>query len=327
LRYWFWFLLLAGLLLAWLRPEVLRAATDRLEPRAVIAVALLLMAVSLEGRSLYESLARPWPALWAVCLSYGLLPALGWLSGRLLAVPDLRVGLLLITSVPCTLASAVLWTRMAGGNDAVALLVVFFSTATSWLLTTAWLALGTGTAAAVDVPVMMGGLVVVLIMPVGIGQLARAVGPLARAADRHKAVLAVISRLLVLCIILRAAVGVRDKLAGGSVQAGVTPVLAMTALCLATHLLGLSAGFWSSRWLGFPRPNQIAVALSCSQKTLPVALYLFDVYFVADYPLAVLPLVVYHVGQLVADTAIADWWAKQGERRVDNGWPKPLLGI
>src|SRR5262249_7550565 len=154
--------------------------------------------------------------------------------------------------------------------------------------------------AAIDVPGMMWGLVLVLIVPVGLGQLARGVGPLARAADRQRSLLSVISLLLVLCIILRAVVGVRDKLEAGSARVGTAPVLAMMGLCLAAHLLGLSAGFWSSRWLGFARPQQIAVALSCSQKTLPVALYLFDGYFAADYPLAVLPLVIYHIGQLLA---------------------------
>ena len=48
------------------------------------------------------------------------------------------------------------------------------------------------------------------------------------------------------------------------------------------------------------------MAFACSQKTLPVALLLFESYFKQEYPLAVLPLVFYHVGQLAVDTVIAD---------------------
>jgi len=291
--------------LAWFWPHHLQPFTDLLEPRIVVAVALFLMAGSLGSRSLYAAVIYPWPALWAVGLSYILLPAAAWSGGWLLGTPDLRVGLLLIASVPCTLASAVLWTRMAGGNDALALLIVLLTTATSWLATTAWLTLGTGTTVRVDTLALMRGLALVLIVPVGLGQLARAVRPLAQWVDRHKQLLSVVSRLLILCIVLRAAVDVRDKLETRPLAVGAGSLVVMVVLCLSTHLLALATGFWSSRMLGFTRADQIAVALGCSQKTLPVALYVFDAYFVGPYPLAVLPLVVYHIGQLLMDTAIA----------------------
>src|SRR5262245_9156311 len=119
---WFLLLLLGGVALAWLRPDWLRPATRWLEPRAAVAPALFLMAWTLESRSLLSAFLQPWPALWAVGISYGALPALGWLAGTLLPDADLRLGLLIVASVPCTLASAVLWTRMAGGCDATALL-------------------------------------------------------------------------------------------------------------------------------------------------------------------------------------------------------------
>jgi sodium/bile acid cotransporter 7 len=54
------------------------------------------------------------------------------------------------------------------------------------------------------------------------------------------------------------------------------------------------------------RAEQIAVAFAGSQKTLPVGLFLFEAYYRADYPLAVVPLLFYHAGQLLADTVIAD---------------------
>jgi sodium/bile acid cotransporter 7 len=76
-------------------------------------------------------------------------------------------------------------------------------------------------------------------------------------------------------------------------------------VCVGTHLTALAVGLWSSKGLGFDRPNQIAVAFACSQKTLPVAIYLFDAHYQST-PLAVVPLVLYHVGQLTVDTFIAE---------------------
>jgi sodium/bile acid cotransporter 7 len=239
-------------------------------------------------------------------------PVLGWAGGRLLPHPDLRVGLLICASVPCTLASAVLWTRLAGGNEAVALLVVLLTTGLSWLVTTAWLALGTGTEVAVDTPAMMQGLVLVVLVPVALGQLGRAVPALARAADRQRVLLGVVSRLLIVSIVFKAAVDVGEKLGGRFASLPPGGLLGAAGLCLGIHLIALTTGFWSSGWLGCGRASRIAVAFACSQKTLPVSLYLFEAYFKDAHPLAVVPLVCYHFGQLLVDTFIADGLAGRG---------------
>jgi sodium/bile acid cotransporter 7 len=306
LRRWFLALLLAGLGLALVVPDWLRPWIERLEVRAVVAVALFLMAWSLDSRSLFSSFLRPLPVFWAVMISYGLVPALGWSAGWLLASPDLRIGLLIIASVPCTLASAVLWTRLAGGKEATALLVILVTTATSWLGTTAWLTLGSGTEVTLSVTSLMQDLALVLVLPVALGQICRAVRPMAQAATRHRRLLDGISRLFILAIILKAAVAVRDKLAENSASLTVASLLLTLVLCLGIHLAALSGGFWSSRLLGCDRPTRIAIAFAGSQKTLPVGLYLFDVYFVNTFPLAVIPIAFYHIGQLVVDTLIAE---------------------
>src|SRR5712692_60691 len=100
LKRWFLLLILAGVGLALLYPRWVRPCTQWLEPRAAVAAALFLMAWTLETRSLLNSLRRPLPALWAVFISYGFLPALGWSAGWLLTDSNLRIGLLLITAVP-----------------------------------------------------------------------------------------------------------------------------------------------------------------------------------------------------------------------------------
>ena len=310
LKQWFLVILLGGVCLAYFLPGWLRPVTAWLDTRVVVAVALFLMAWGLESRSLFAALMRPLPALWAVLISYGPLPALGLCAGWLLPDADLRIGLLVITSVPCTLASAVLWTRLGRGNEATALLVILISMATSWLATTAWLTFGSGTIVAVNSTSMMQGLVLVLLVPVGLGQLSRSIGTLARAAERFKPFINIISRLLILCIILKATVDVSDRIGDRAASLTVGSLVLALALCLSIHVLALFLGLVSSRLLRFERANQIAVAFACSQKTLPVALYLFDTYFVATHPLAVVPLVFYHVGQLLLDTLIAERLAR-----------------
>ena len=86
-------------------------------------------------------------------------------------------------------------------------------------------------------------------------------------------------------------------------------MLLLTAcVCLATHLVALLVGLWSARRLGFDRGAQIASALVGSQKTLPVSLVLLGLYF-PGCALGVVPMLFYHMGQLILDTFIAERWA------------------
>jgi len=312
-KQWFLLLLVVGFVVAGVCPRWLHW-TRRADPQYIMAAALFLSAWTLQSRSLYRALAHPLPALWAAFISYGPLPALAWLLGlAFLPIEDLRIGLMVTASVPCTLASAVLWTRMAGGDEAAALLSTLLTTALGWLATTVWLTSATMSAVALDTAGMMRSLAMVLVLPVGAGQLARALPPLAVAADRFKSPLSVVSRLLIVVIMFRAAVEVRERLGDESVTLGAGVILLTALVCVGTHLAALAAGFWSGKLLGFDRPARIAIAFAGSQKTLPVSLYLFDAYF-TSFALAVLPIALYHVGQLIVDTFIADVMVRKGAR-------------
>jgi sodium/bile acid cotransporter 7 len=305
---WFLVTMLAGLVLAGARPDWLGAVVHDLSPLAVVAPASFLMAWTLDSRRLAGAVRRPGPALWASAISYGLVPLLGWWANALLPDPELSLGVMIITSVPCTLVSAALWTRLAAGNEAAALLATLLTSSTSWLATTAWLALGTGTIVRLNAAALMSELFQVLVLPVALGQLCRAVPWSARLASRHREALGVVSKLLILAIILKAAVGLAERVADGT-GTSAAALLVTASVCLGIHLLALGWGWWSSRLLRFERASQIAVAFAGSQKTLPVALYLFETHF-RSYTLAVAPVFIYHVGQLVVDTFIAEYLAR-----------------
>jgi sodium/bile acid cotransporter 7 len=301
-RRWFLLLVAAGLALALARPDAVRPLVEPLDTKLAVAVALFLTALGLETRSLLRALARPGPVLWATAVSLGLLPAMAWLGASVLPSRDMGVGLLVMAAVPCTLASAVIWTRLAGGSEATALFAVLVTTLAAPLATPAWLTLVGGRSDQPALGRMMGDLAVVLVLPVGVAQVCRAFRPVADVVTRHRTSLGVVARLLVLAVMLKAAVEVARFVPG------LTPglLLAAVTVCLGVHLAALAAGACGGRVLGFERGDCIAVAFAGSQKTLPVALYLYQTYYVTEYPLAVLPLAIYHVGQLVADTLIAE---------------------
>jgi len=113
---------------------------------------------------------------------------------------------------------------------------------------------------------------------------------------------------------LKAAIEVRIQLAEGQPMFRLSTLIIAAIMCLAVHLIALAAGWWSSRALGIDRQRCIAVAFGGSQKSLPISLILFDAYF-RQYPLAVIPIVFYHFGQLIADTFIAERLAHGSAQR------------
>jgi sodium/bile acid cotransporter 7 len=310
-RHWFLLVLTGGISLAYGAAGALRPVVDRISPRWVVATILFLMAWGLEGQQLWNTLLRPGPALFSILISYGALPLLAWLAGHLLVLPDLRLGLMIVATVPCTLASSVLWTRMGGGNEATALLAVVLSTSLGWLAAPLWLTQILGLPHSPDMGLMMGHLLLLLIVPLLLAQTTRRLPGVASMVLRYKRQIGVLARLLILSVILKAAVRVVDANAGAARAGGgfgIDPLLLLgtAGVCLGTHLTALCLGLWGSTALGVGRREAIAVAFTSSQKTLPVSLFLFDTYYALQFPLGVFPLAFYHVGQLIVDTFIAD---------------------
>ena len=88
-------------------------------------------------------------------MSYGLMPALAFLLDELNLPLGFQLGLCIVAAVPCTMSAATIWTRLANGNEAIALLVTLITTSTSWLVTTAWLSVLTGRTVQLDPLKMM----------------------------------------------------------------------------------------------------------------------------------------------------------------------------
>ncbi len=194
---------------------------------------------------------------------------------------------------------------MAGGDDATAMLSTFASTGLSWLATTGWLAVTTGQVVALGYGSMMRDLALILVVPVIVGQAVRTVPALARFATQHKRAIGVCARLLVLVILVRALHDLAVYLRGSSRPIGIASLAGVAVACLATHTIALGLAWLVGGWFRFERPVRIAVALAASQKSLPVSLVLLDLVF-PRLTLAVVPLLVYHAGQLTVDSIIAE---------------------
>lgn len=313
-RQWFLLTLVAVLALGFGAPRAFETFANASTLRSgIVATVLFIMALPLDTQSITRSIRRPGAALLASSINMLLLPCLAWACSRPLS-GDMRTGLLVAAAVPCTLASAAVWTRRAGGDDTVAILVTALTNLTCFLTTPFLLYLTTGSelteAHHAQLARMPGRLMLLVVLPMGSAQLLRWHKPIACWADTHKTQLGVATQLGILSMVLAGSAFSGLKLADTSwSELGSLP--AMFGLALVLHLGVLWMGFQLAKLCGMQRPRQVAVAISGSQKTLMVGLDIAIFYFGG---LAILPMVTYHFIQLVVDTIVADRFRADMER-------------
>jgi sodium/bile acid cotransporter 7 len=307
---WFLFALVGVLLAGIMWPAAMRPLVGWLPGEVLVAAVTFIMALPLETGALWHAVRRPGPAWLAAGLNSGAAPVLGWLASRPLP-QELAVGVIVATAVPCTLATAAVWTRRAGGNDAVAFLVTMITNLACFLVVPGWLRLLGGISADIHYGTIVRGLIVSVVAPIVVAQVLRQWRPIGGWATRRKHLLSGVAQIGVLMMVLVGAIGTGEKLQvveNGSVLTAsniVTLILAVTAV----HVTLLALGLGLSRLLRFDRADAIAVAFSGSQKTLMVGAYIA----LAVGPLAILPMVAYHAAQLIVDTLVADWWRGRSE--------------
>jgi sodium/bile acid cotransporter 7 len=278
--------------LAWLRP-------------GIIASVMFLMALPLEVNAFGRAVRHPRAPMLGIVINAVLVPMLAWCVVAVLRVAtdcseDTMFGILIAATVPCTLASASVWTRRAGGNDAVSIMVTIVTNSLCFLIAPAWLLFLLGKTPNFDPLAMVGKLGLLVVLPIVIAQCLRTVRSIGTWATQRKASLGVMAQCGVLLMVLLGAITTGGRLSGGDGTLW-SEIAVGTLAVLSIHLTALLAGMGLARLARVDRRDAIAVGLAGSQKTLPVG-----VEICAQLGVTILPMFAYHVGQLVADTVVAD---------------------
>jgi solute carrier family 10 (sodium/bile acid cotransporter), member 7 len=274
----------------------------------LVAAILFLMSFSLDSRQIGRALTRPGPVLLACVINFGVLPLIAWPLMKVQLLSDYAIGLMIAASVPTTMAAASVWTRKAGGNDAVSLLVTLLTNGLCFLVTPLWLGLAVASSFEFDLWQMIRRLIYTALLPALAGQLARLVPRLRLFVNDHKVAAGVLAQAFILVIVFSAALlkmGPQlQAMNGGS--GGLLGLLVVWVSGMAVHLAAMGIGWRGGHLLGFDRRDCIAIAFAGSQKTLPIGLLIATDPSMAGVPFAVFPMLMYHASQLFLDTAIAD---------------------
>ena len=118
---------------------------------------------------------------------------------------------------------------------------------------------------------------------------------------RHGAAFSVFQQCIVLLIMFNAFSGSDGRLVAAG---GVLPAVFLFIVVLHSLILALNYGL--SRLMRLDRASTSAFTIHTSQKTLTVSYVVWAGSFGAQYPLALIPGIVYHLTQMVVDTFVAE---------------------
>ncbi len=306
LRQWFLIGLAAVLLVGFSANGILGRFAENFPVKLQVAVVLFLMSWTLNASAIWRAVRYPGAATLGIAINFVVLPLFAWVAKHALVTP-LDDGLVLAAAVPCTMASAAVWTRRAGGNDAVALVVTMVTNISCFLVTPTllWLLTNRGMSGEFDLTKRIAELFIVCVLPMIAGQAVRLLEPLGRWASDQKIVLSTIAQCGILAMVLVGSV--KSSLSIGDSTAEAAPMpqqwIMMLAVVAVLHLATLFAGFGLGRLFGLARENWIAVGIAGSQKTLMIGI---QIAIAEQWGIGLLPMVAYHATQLLIDTIVAD---------------------
>lgn len=312
-QHWFLIALISVLPLGILGTDYLKWLNDFTLPRTILVCLVMgMMALPIPFELIRQSLFRPWPAILASLVNMIFIPLAAWLAAKSLS-PYLAGGLIVAAVIPCTLASAAVWTRRAGGDDTVAILVTLITNSTCVFVTPIWLVLLLSRSVEVQLWPMVNELLVVVLMPIAVAQLLRINRRIGQWSQRHKQSLAISCQIGILIMVASGAIQMGQHLHSGSTNSSVSMVEVLWTILLTVviHLIAMIVAWYLAAATGIQRPQQIAAAISGSQKTLMIGLKM-----ALDCGVSIIPMVAFHVGQLLLDTFIADH-IKKGNREDD----------
>ncbi|MBI4028315.1 MAG: bile acid:sodium symporter [Verrucomicrobia bacterium] len=265
-----------------------------------IAAIFLLSGLDLEWDHIREAICDWKATLLSLGAIFALAPLLAWLLAHATSSQGIRLGLLLISVVPTTLASGVVMCSTAGGRVAHALLITILANCLSIVIVPTELALLTaseGLNIVLPRSKMSWDIFILVLVPLLAGMGLRK--GLARHITALPFRLNVLSRGIILIMFFIGASEGRASILGGGSQ-----VAAALFLVVMLHL-SLAAVLWAIiRVLRWEAGRRESVFLMGIQKTLPMSIWLQTTFFPA-HGLALAVCVFYHITQLLIDS----WFA------------------
>jgi sodium/bile acid cotransporter 7 len=304
-KYWFF----AGIVLAVLGGFAFRGLHGWLREYDVLTigifVAFFITGLTLDTSHLSRQLRQPKAPLAAMISSLIFIPLLSWLLARSVFPHEFVLGICIIATAPVTVVSGTVMTALGKGNVPLSLFICVLGNFVGVFTIPFSLKLLVAAGGHVNLPVlkMLAGLVVAVLVPIALGTLFQS--PLKAFQSRFGRAFSVFQQSIVLLIIFNAVAG-----SGANIRAAGAHLPLLLAFIICLHAVILAMNYGISRIIGLDRPATAAFTIHTSQKTLAVSYLVWSGHFASQYPLALIPGIVYHLTQMIMDTIVAERFGK-----------------
>ena len=245
--------------------------------------------------------------------TYVLSPAVAYVLACLLAPEGdghFVAAMMIMAAQASSLASAIALTMMAGGNRELALVCTLISNSTTVVLTPYILRISVDANVEFQVYEMISKMALVVLLPVLIGQILRKF--ILKEVEFIMPAIKLIPQIIILLFVYTGfASGAGQLITDGSL------VVRFSTACILLHLILLGFTLLISNMLKLGWPEKTAVIFCGSQKTLPNGIYIWNNFFQSN-PYGAVPLVLYHLFQLVLAILLVPKFEKLNEGDRDN---------
>lgn len=310
-KYWFFIGIVLIVGISFTLPDVGRFVRTYNIINIGIFFAFLLTGLSIETAGIVAQLKNIKVLCAALFSSLIFFPVVAYYCGLYFFAnwPDFVIGALIIGVAPVTIASGTVMTAIALGNVPLSLFICvlgnFCSILTIPIMVKIILKFSD---IAIHLPVlkMLTGLTLKVLVPILIGQILR---------PRLKAILLPFSSAISIfnqCIVLLIILNAVSSSTGRIVQVGSTLTLVFSYM-IGLHVFILIINKVLAGLIRLDLPSTAAFTIQTSQKALAISYLVWAGFFAAEYPMALIPAIVYHLTQMIMDTFVAHWFRKKAD--------------
>ena len=224
--------------------------------------------------------------------------------------PHFLPAVMIMAAQASSLASALALTVLSRGNQELALIFTLLSSSLTVVLTPLVLQLSIGASVEIPLGQMIFKMLLVVVMPVALGQALRRF-LWAKAKPLLKGI-RLVPQLIILVFVYSG-----FSVATGQINGNADIVLRIVVLSSLLHAILLAWNFGVSILLRMDSGTGTALVFCGSQKTLPNGIYLWQNFF-GDNPIGALPLALYHLIQLIADTLLVPFLERRNQAETDD---------
>ena len=313
-RYWFLFCLILLIPVGVMLPDVGLALkkSDWVIP-VFVGIMLGIAGFTMDTSSLVKQAANFRGVVPVLVSIYIFCPIAAYCLAKLLAPTGNQhflPAMMIMAAQAGSLASAIALTMMSGGNRELALVCTVMSNGLTFLLTPFILHLSIGPQEGFPVTELMQRMMYVVLLPIILGQIIRHY--VWKKTRSIRPYIRVVPQVIILMFVYIGFASGSEKL-----QEDINIVLRFLVACALLHLLLLGLNAFISGLLGLKWPERTAMILSGSQKTLPNGMDVWKKSF-AENEYGAVPLVLYHLFQLVVDTLLVPKFEKRNPSSKDG---------